>query len=92
MLWHYGYHFDMPVFAVVEQISLNMSDFELENNRYCMYDYVIIYNTTRTPVPYCGSIKFSSGFVSTANSMMIRFHSDRSNVNRGFSATYRFVK
>ncbi|KAE8587887.1 hypothetical protein XENTR_v10022165 [Xenopus tropicalis] len=74
------------------KISLNMNDFELEDNRYCMYDYVIIYNTTRTPVPYCGSIKFSSGFVSTANSVMITFHSDISVVKRGFSATYRFVK
>ncbi|KAE8587888.1 hypothetical protein XENTR_v10022166 [Xenopus tropicalis] len=73
------------------KISLNISDFELEDNRYCMYDYVIIYNTTRSPVQNCGSIKFSSEFVSTSNSVMITFHSDISIVKRGFSATYRFV-
>ncbi|XP_041429866.1 embryonic protein UVS.2-like [Xenopus laevis] len=72
------------------KISLNMNDFKLENSRGCMYDSMTIYNTTQSQYPYCGSIQFSFRFVSISNSMMIKFHSDISIVNRGFSATYTF--
>ncbi|XP_053545307.1 embryonic protein UVS.2-like [Bombina bombina] len=74
-------------------ISLNMADFQIEQQRTCAYDYVLIFNGPKLTSPeigrYCGSSTIPS-IVSSGNSLLLQFHSDDSVQTKGFIAKYAF--
>lgn len=75
-----------------QQIMLNFTDFSLEADSLCTYDYVSIRNGGYESSPlvgtYCGTSLNPSSFVSHSNLMRITFHTDGSVTDRGFSAFY----
>ncbi|XP_075463550.1 embryonic protein UVS.2-like isoform X2 [Ascaphus truei] len=76
------------------KVSLNISDFYLELEMSCRYDYLQIYDGDKTTSQlmrkYCGSVTVTI-LVSTGNSMLLKFHSDYSVELRGFQASYTLV-
>ncbi|XP_041445755.1 embryonic protein UVS.2-like isoform X2 [Xenopus laevis] len=74
------------------QVSLNMADFYLEYHRSCSYDSLQVFDGPKSTSPligrYCTSIP---NIVSTGNSLLLQFRSDRQVQNRGFKANYSFV-
>ncbi|XP_069077876.1 embryonic protein UVS.2-like [Pleurodeles waltl] len=78
------------------KISLTFTDFDLEPHlSFCRLDYLVIFNGPTNSAPligrYCGSGPIPP-VVSSGNSLLLQFHSDRSDQRKGFRATYTFVK
>ncbi|XP_063800297.1 embryonic protein UVS.2-like isoform X2 [Pseudophryne corroboree] len=75
-------------------VSLNMTDFSLEVQRGCTYDYLLVFNGLQTTSPligkYCGTSILPS-FTSSGNSLLLQFHSDNFIGTKGFLAKYAFV-
>ncbi len=68
-------------------IFLNFTAFSLEIDSYCPYDYVEIIDGSSS-VKYCGH---PSAITSKTNELTIRFKTDSSVVQTGFSATYSTI-
>ncbi|XP_029438937.1 astacin-like metalloendopeptidase [Rhinatrema bivittatum] len=77
------------------KVSLKVTDFLLQWERNCPYDTISLYDgpdtSSRLLGTYCG-IMIVAPVVSTQNSLLLLFHSDRSTQARGFQATYSFVQ
>ncbi|XP_042670489.1 embryonic protein UVS.2-like isoform X1 [Centrocercus urophasianus] len=75
------------------KVSLKMLFFELEDNDRCIYDYLLIHDGSRptSPAagPYCGTKKVAD-FTSTANFVLVEFHSDTVWELAGFKLSYTF--
>ena len=75
-------------------IRLRFKEFELENEKLCAYDYVIIRDGSNSTSPLIerlcghGSPNSSREFVSTGNRMWIQFRSDVTTQRKGFIAEY----
>ncbi|XP_069481458.1 embryonic protein UVS.2-like [Ambystoma mexicanum] len=76
------------------KISLVCSDFHLENDVNCMYDYLSIFDGpdyyAKRIGSYCGSSLFPP-VRSTGNSLLLQFHSDGGVQFAGFQVSYTFV-
>nr|XP_033784662.1 astacin-like metalloendopeptidase [Geotrypetes seraphini] len=77
------------------KVSLAVTDFVLQWARNCPYDRISIYDgpnaSSRRLGTYCG-IMLIDPVVSSQNSLLLQFHTDRSTQAKGFQATYAFVK
>ncbi len=73
-------------------IQLNFTDFYVEPNKKCLYDYVIINDSAgnRTSNRICGGTVPSS-FLSKRNRLKIVFVSDPTHSFRGFQAVWRSI-
>lgn len=75
-------------------IRLRFKEFDLENEKLCGYDYVIIRDGSNSTSPLIervcgpGSQGASREFVSTGNRMWIQFRTDLTNQKTGFIAEY----
>lgn len=75
-------------------IRLRFKQFDVENEKLCGYDYVIIRDGTNNTAPLLGracgqtSTQSSHEFVSTGNRMWIKFETDLTNNRKGFIAEY----
>ncbi|MEE6490723.1 hypothetical protein FKM82_015979 [Ascaphus truei] len=73
------------------KIILNISDFLLEYDTICRLDYLSIFDGDNSASPLlfhsCGNVAVPIQ-VSTGNSMLIHFHTDRYIEYRGFKASY----
>jgi len=73
------------------QITLNFTDFELENSSRCELAYVQVYdgpNTTDPPLgTFCGN-EIPRGVKSSGNQMLVVFQAHRGNKFKGFRAYY----
>ena len=73
------------------QITLNFTDFELENSSKCEHAYVKVYDGSNTTGPslgtFCGS-EIPTGVRSSGNQMMVVFQAHRENNFKGFRAYY----
>lgn len=75
-------------------IRLRFKQFDVENEKLCGYDYVIIRDGTNNTAPLLGracgqtSTQSSQEFVSTGNRMWIKFETDLTNNRKGFIAEY----
>ncbi|XP_072883756.1 scavenger receptor cysteine-rich domain-containing protein DMBT1-like [Hemitrygon akajei] len=73
-----------------QKINLQFTDFDLEANSGCTYDYVAIYDGPSTNDPLLARIcsQPSETYTSLYNSMTIYFRTDGSVTQQGFSANY----
>ena len=73
------------------QITLNFTDFELENSSRCEHAYVQVFDGPNTTDPslgiFCGS-KMPTGARSSGNQMLVVFHAYSGNNFKGFRAYY----
>ena len=74
------------------RLQLNFTDFNVESNKKCLYDYVLIGNdmdewTSR----YCGNA-IPPGYVSTQNNIYVMFVSDKTTSKRGFKAKWMAMR
>ena len=73
------------------QITLNFTDFELENSSRCEHAYVQVFDGPNTTDPslgiFCGS-KIPTGVRSSGNQMLVVFHAYSGNNFKGFRAYY----
>lgn len=75
-------------------IRLRFKEFDVENEKLCGYDYVIVRDGNNSTAPLLGrvcgqgSAKSSREFVSTGNRMWIQFETDLTNNRKGFIAEY----
>jgi len=71
-------------------IMLEFSDFQLEDDSSCSYDYVLVYDGATTSNDTLGSkacgISGGGPHVSTSDTMTIKFHTDGSTEKKGFQA------
>ncbi|XP_049840781.1 cubilin-like [Schistocerca gregaria] len=77
------------------RINFTVSDIDMESSSDCYYDYLAIYdgsstdNETQMLAKLCGSsAPQPAWYLSTSNSMTIRFKSDGSRSSKGFLANY----
>lgn len=74
-----------------QHIQLRFLTFELEHEQDCSYDYVDIYNGYDDSSPllgrFCGN-KVPPEIISSSDSLLVRFRSDDTINNKGFSAAY----
>ncbi|XP_077323984.1 embryonic protein UVS.2-like [Lithobates pipiens] len=73
------------------KIALTISDFHLESSIFCMYDYLTLFMDATQRGPFCGD-RTIPVFYSKGNSMVLVFHSDKSNQAKGFQASYTFCE
>ncbi|XP_030058297.1 embryonic protein UVS.2-like [Microcaecilia unicolor] len=77
------------------KVSLKVTDFVLQWERNCPYDSISIYDgpntSSRLLGTYCGIMQIDP-VVSTQNSLLLQFHTDRTTQAKGFQATYSFVQ
>ncbi|KAM4618121.1 embryonic protein UVS.2-like [Discoglossus pictus] len=75
-------------------VSLNITDFYVEQQRTCSYDYLLVFNGPKPTSPqvgkYCGSAAIHN-IISEGNSLLVQFHSDNSVQTKGFMAKYAVV-
>ena len=73
------------------QITLNFTDFELENSSRCEHAYVQVYDGPNTTDPslgtFCGG-EIPTGVRSSGNQMLVVFQGYRGNKFKGFRAYY----
>ncbi|XP_072278174.1 embryonic protein UVS.2-like [Pyxicephalus adspersus] len=75
-------------------VSVNMTDFYLESQKTCKYDYVLAFDGPKATSPLMGTFCGNAAvpiLTSTGNSLLLQFHSDDSIQTRGFLAKYTFV-
>ncbi|UYV64840.1 BMP1 [Cordylochernes scorpioides] len=76
------------------RVSLRFLTFELEQEQECSYDLVAVYDGGEESAPllgrFCGN-KLPPEVVSTGFALMLRFRTDDTITNKGFSAAYRSV-
>ncbi|XP_053305218.1 embryonic protein UVS.2-like [Spea bombifrons] len=76
------------------KVSLTMTDFNVERQRTCSYDYVLVFDGPKPTSPqkgkYCGQVNVPP-IESSGNSLLVQFHSDGSVVAKGFLANYAFI-
>ncbi|XP_063696850.1 cubilin homolog [Culicoides brevitarsis] len=77
------------------KIRLVFSDFDLEADPNCNYDYLEVFDgkdaSAKSLGKYCDSNNHPLDLQTTSNYAFVRFVSDRSNQNRGFSLNYMSV-
>ncbi|KAM8939156.1 embryonic protein UVS.2-like [Pelodytes ibericus] len=77
------------------KVSLNMTDFYVESQRTCSYDYMLVFDGPQPTYPllgrYCGAGKVPNQ-VSTGNYLLVQFFSDASVQPRGFMAKYSIAE
>jgi len=72
-------------------LQLNFTSFDVEANKKCLYDHVLIGNTkNQWTKRYCGN-DIPPGYTSINNNIYIKFVSDRTDVRRGFKARWRAI-
>ncbi|XP_078658661.1 ovochymase-like [Branchiostoma floridae x Branchiostoma belcheri] len=80
--------------ATGKYVMLQFTQFDVEQDSTCDYDYVRVYDghSTHSPVlgTFCGS-SLPSNIVASSNIMTVRFVSDSSITETGFAATYSAV-
>uniref|UniRef100_A0A182M8Q1 Cubilin n=1 Tax=Anopheles culicifacies TaxID=139723 RepID=A0A182M8Q1_9DIPT len=77
---------------VGSRVEINFNKFHLEQSEACKFDYLEIFDGSSTEDPslgkFCGD-RMPQGFTSTGNSLMLKFHTDWSAPNPGFSLVYK---
>ncbi|XP_052250990.1 deleted in malignant brain tumors 1 protein-like isoform X6 [Dreissena polymorpha] len=77
------------------RINVNVTDFEMEHNPKCSFDYLELFNGPNASSPpigkYCGTAP-PKGFESQSNSVGIVFITDHSKSAMGFRMTYTFTQ
>ncbi|KXJ24165.1 Tolloid-like protein 1 [Exaiptasia diaphana] len=77
-------------------IKLRFKEFDLENEKFCSYDEVIIRDGNNTTSPLlgkaCGNKKTPKEFFSTGNQLFVQFTTDLTTQKKGFIAEYSRVK
>ena len=81
--------FDLAV-ADGSKIELTFTDFQVETEANCAYDYVQVFDTDGNSQKLCGSGKPST-ITSSGKTMKVKFHSDFYVNMKGFSATWKKV-
>ena len=77
--------------ATGSRIELSFTDFAIEDDAQCSYDYVQVLDSDgKQLIKKCGSTK-PNNVVSSSNVMTVKFHSDDSVNAKGFSATWKKV-
>jgi len=73
-------------------IELDFTDFKLENQSSCSFDWVLVEDRDGTELlpKSCGD-KIPNIVTSNTNQIILKFHSDRSVTDSGFRAVYRSV-
>ncbi|XP_069805339.1 embryonic protein UVS.2-like [Dendropsophus ebraccatus] len=71
------------------RIILTISDFHMEDGRFCLYDYLKIQDGSTGIGSFCGD-EIMSVITSTTNSLKLTFVSDESVQATGFEASYTF--
>ncbi|XP_044127231.1 embryonic protein UVS.2-like [Bufo gargarizans] len=74
---------------VGKKISLTVTDFQTEGDRYCLHDYLKIVDGSTWKGPFCGNRTIPS-FTSGSNTLLLTFVSDGSIQFKGFQASYKF--
>ena len=73
-------------------ITMRFKQFDVENEKLCGYDYVIVRDGTNSTATLlgrvCGQGSSSREFVSTGNRMWIQFRTDLTTNKKGFIAEY----
>ena len=77
------------------RILINFTDFKVEKNKKCLYDYLVIKESRNgwgtLSSKYCGHGSIKT-YISQANHVQIHFVSDKlGNVDKGFVATWRIT-
>ena len=77
------------------RILINFTDFKVEKNKKCLYDYLVIKESRNgwgtLSSKYCGHGSIKT-YISQANHVQIYFVSDKlGNVDKGFVATWRIT-
>ena len=70
-------------------IELTFEDFDLEEDKHCSYDYVVVSHGSYSE-KFCGH-STPSVITSSGTSIMVTFHTDNSVTRQGFSAEWREV-
>lgn len=70
-----------------EVVTITFTDFNLESNSNCRYDYVRLYDGSTLRQTFCGT-SFSSFTTSPGNDLRLEFHSDGSIQRKGFAASF----
>ncbi|PIO16021.1 hypothetical protein AB205_0039790 [Aquarana catesbeiana] len=73
------------------KIALTISDFHVESASFCMYDYLKLFMDGTQKGPFCGD-RTIPVYYSKGNSMVLVFHSDKSNQAKGFQVSYTFCE
>ncbi|XP_073459945.1 embryonic protein UVS.2-like [Aquarana catesbeiana] len=75
------------------QVSVNVTDFNVEYRNTCSFDYMLVFNGPKTTSPlmgkFCGKSTIPT-LTSTGNTLVFQFHSDESIQLNGFFAKYAF--
>ncbi|XP_065062473.1 procollagen C-endopeptidase enhancer 2-like [Rhopilema esculentum] len=70
-------------------IKLNFTEFKIETNKKCLYDYVFIANADGDRTKrYCGE-RLPPGYTSDNNKVLVTFVSDKTTANKGFRARWK---
>lgn len=75
-------------------IRLRFKEFDVESEKLCGYDYVILRDGSNSTAPLLGKVcgqgtpGSAREFVSTGNRMWIQFKTDLTNTKKGFIAEY----
>lgn len=69
------------------KIALTINDFHVESATFCMYDYLKLFMDGTQKGPFCGD-RTIPVYYSKGNSMVLVFHSDKSNQAKGFQVSY----
>ena len=70
-----------------KKIEVRVEDFELEEDRYCRSDRMIIFDKmSKEPIYGCGKMAPNKNF--TGDNFMVEFQSDGSTEKRGFNLRY----
>ena len=73
------------------RLQLNFTDFDVEANKKCLYDYVLVGNAIgQTALKFCGKT-IPPGFISRDSNAFIKFASDLTTTKRGFKAKWKAV-
>ena len=97
-LFFFGFAlFDLYLFRFIlfDICVFRFTRFDLEASSRCTYDYVAVYdgpdmNSSSLIGQYCGSVT-PLKIVSTSNTLLVNFVTDRSVSKEGFQAAYRSV-
>ncbi|XP_056383572.1 embryonic protein UVS.2-like isoform X2 [Hyla sarda] len=77
-------------------VSLNVTDFNVELQSACIFDYLLVFNGPKVTSPligrYCGRGITIPPIKSTGNTLLLQFRSDRSIQGSGFFGKYAFEK
>ena len=81
-----------------DRVKLVIQDVEIEYGRSsCPYDYILIQNgylqsSGSNPGRICGSPSGTMTFISSRETLIVYFHTDRSATYRGFKAIYSILR